>query len=47
VVSSGKASLAELDTVLGAGDLYDLLEIVVIDAHNARQAQLTAAKKER
>jgi hypothetical protein len=34
VISSGKATLVELDTVLGMDDLYDLLEIIMVDAHN-------------
>ena len=38
VVSSRLASLVELDTVLGGEDLYDLLDIVLIDAHNERVA---------
>jgi hypothetical protein len=36
VVSARLATLAELDTVLGVRDLYDLLEIVAVDAHNER-----------
>lgn len=36
VVSSGRATLHELDTVYGVEGLYDLLEIVAVDAHNAR-----------
>ncbi len=35
-VSSGKATLHELDTVLGLQDLHDLLEIAAVDAHNRR-----------
>lgn len=35
VVSKGLATLAELDTVYGSEDLADLLEIAMIDAHNA------------
>jgi len=34
-VSSGKVSYEALDTVLGLEDLYDILEIVLIDGHNA------------
>lgn len=36
VISSGKATLVELDTVLGQEDLYDLLEVISVDAHNRR-----------
>ena len=38
VVSSRLATLVELDTVLGAEDLYDLLEITAIDAYNKNLA---------
>jgi len=30
--------LAELDTIYGAADLYDMLEIISIDAYNQRVA---------
>ncbi len=33
--------MAELETVLGMEDVYDLLEIMSIDAHNKRIAQQT------
>lgn len=36
VVSSGKATLIELQTVYGLEDLYKLLEISGVDAHNQR-----------
>lgn len=36
VLSSEKASLTELTTTLGVADLYTLLEVILIDAHNAR-----------
>jgi len=32
------ATLSELDTVYGAEDLYDMLEIISVDAHNNRVA---------
>lgn len=32
------ATLAELGDSLGAEDLYDLLEIIMVDAHNERIA---------
>lgn len=35
-VSSGKATMAELSTVLGIEDLHDILEVVIVDAHNDR-----------
>lgn len=34
VVSSKLATLVELDTVYGVRDLYDFLEIIMVDAHN-------------
>ena len=36
VISGGKATLAELDTILSLEDLWDLIEILNVDAHNAR-----------
>ncbi|KAA1013032.1 transcription elongation factor GreA [Paraburkholderia panacisoli] len=36
VVSRKYATLHELQTVYGAEDLYDFLEIVVVDAANER-----------
>ena len=30
------ATLAELQTVYGMPDLYDMLEVIMIDAHNRR-----------
>ncbi|EFU2787559.1 transcription elongation factor GreA [Salmonella enterica] len=41
VISSGKASKVELDSVLGVQDLWDLLEIIQVDAHNERVMQET------
>ena len=38
-VSTGKATMAELSTVLGLEDLHDILEIVHVDGHNARVAR--------
>lgn len=34
VVSSGKATLVELGTVLSVEDLWDLMEIISVDNHN-------------
>ncbi|WP_244315093.1 transcription elongation factor GreA [Paraburkholderia unamae] len=36
VVSKKYATPHELQTVYGAEDLYDLLEIIVVDGHNDR-----------
>ncbi len=38
VVSSKLATLHELDTVYGVLDLYNLLEVVMIDSHNRQVA---------
>ena len=38
VVSSRHASLHELDTVYGLQDLWELLEIITVDSHNANVA---------
>lgn len=34
MISSGLASLSELDTVYGIEDMWDLLEIAAVDSHN-------------
>ena len=43
VLSSKMATLADLGTILGTEDLYDLLEVINVDAHNralaAKQAE--------
>lgn len=36
VISSAKATLHECNTVYSIEDLYDILEIVNVDAHNKR-----------
>lgn len=36
VVSKHYATLHELQTVYGSKDLYDLLEVIAVDAHNIR-----------
>mgnify|MGYP001104607550 CR=1 FL=1 len=36
VISAGKATLHELETVYGIEDVYDMLEIIMVDAHNQR-----------
>lgn len=43
VVAAGKATLAELATILTLEDLHDLLEIIAVENHNAR----IDAKRER
>jgi hypothetical protein len=34
VISAGKATLYECDTIYGVEDIYGLLEIILVDAHN-------------
>jgi hypothetical protein len=43
VVSSGKATLLQLQTEYGTKDLYDLLEIIAIDLHNRREIERVRA----
>ena len=45
VISAGRATLHELDTVYGARDLYDMLEMIKVDAYNERLAHKAAAKE--
>lgn len=39
LVSSKLATLAELQTVYGVEDAYDLLEVLSVDVHNERTAR--------
>lgn len=34
MISSGKATLHELDTVYSVEDVYDMIEVLRVDAHN-------------
>jgi hypothetical protein len=45
VISCGKATLTELQTVYGLEDLYNLIEIITIDAHNQRVLRKQAERK--
>ncbi|WP_233868728.1 hypothetical protein [Paraburkholderia adhaesiva] len=38
VVTSGLATLAELQSLYGTGDLWDLIEIHAVNCHNAAEA---------
>ena len=38
LISAGKATLHECDTVYSVEDVYLMLEVVIIDAHNKRVA---------
>jgi hypothetical protein len=37
LISSGQATLHELQTVYGVRDAYDMLEVVSVDIHNRRK----------
>jgi hypothetical protein len=39
VISSRLGTLHEMDTVYGVEDVYDLLEVISVDAHNRRALQ--------
>lgn len=45
VLSTRMATLHELDTVYGVEDVYDMLEVVSIDAHNQRVMNRKAESK--
>ena len=45
MISSGKAELHQLQTVYGVRDLYNMLEVITIDGHNARMAEEARAKR--
>jgi len=36
VISSGKATLMELETYYGCKDAYDLIHIILVDAENQK-----------
>jgi hypothetical protein len=44
VVSSGKATLKELQTFYGLEDLYNLLEVITVDADNQKKLMERAEK---
>jgi len=37
VISDGKATLHELQSVYGLRDLFNLCEVIAVDAHNRRE----------
>jgi hypothetical protein len=41
VVSSGRATLYELQSAYGVRDLFDLVEVITVDAFNTRRANET------
>lgn len=44
IVATGKATLAELQTVYGLEDLYDLMEVCAVSSENERLAMDAATK---
>lgn len=38
LISKRHATLHQLDTVYGVRDVYDMLEVAIVDDHNARVA---------
>lgn len=44
-MSAGKATLNECSTVYSVEDVYLMLEVVAIDAHNRRRAEDEAKRK--
>lgn len=45
-ISTGKATMADLSAVLTVEDLHDLLEVVLVDAHNDRVLQKIREKQQ-
>lgn len=46
VISSGKATFGELSTTLGIEAMHDIVEVILIDAHNRRiQAEREQRKR--
>jgi hypothetical protein len=45
VISAGKATLNECDSVYSVEDVYLMLEVIVIDAHNRRAADEWARRQ--
>ena len=46
VISAGKASLNECQTIYSVEDVYLMLEVIAIDAHNRRVAEEHARNKQ-
>jgi hypothetical protein len=45
VLSSGKMSMKDLQTYYGLEDLYDMVDLMMVDAHNSRVWAKHHAKK--
>lgn len=43
IVSAGRATLHELQTVYGVEDCYNLAEIIIVDTHNGNVAAKAAS----
>ena len=46
-MSSDKATLHQMQTVLGVEDVYNILEVLAVDAHNRRLAEKQAQEDHR
>ena len=47
LISLDKATLAELDTVYSTEDVYLMLEVLLVDAHNRRLTDEYHAKRDK
>lgn len=47
VIQAGKATLIECQTVLSIGDVYLLLEVAAVEAHNKRAIEEDIAAREK
>lgn len=47
VLSKDPALLVPLSTSLGIEDLHDIIEVMMVDAHNERQISLIEERKRR
>lgn len=47
VISHDKALAAPLSTVLGLEDLHDIIEVILVDAHNRRLIEKKREQEER
>lgn len=45
MISSGRATLHELDTVYSVEDVYLMLEVVMVDAYNQRVVNKRASEE--
>lgn len=46
MISARRATLAELNTVYSLEDLYDLMEVMLVDQHNERTVRKWIEKRD-